>query len=49
MLLNFAIIFQAALYGAFEGNSPRLEPVARSHDFPYILPFIPKIAFAFEY
>jgi len=49
MILNLAIVAQAAIYGIFEDNTPRLEPRARPHDYPSILPFIPKIGFAFEY
>lgn len=48
MLLNFAIVIQAAVFGAQE-VSPRGEPKAESHDYETISPFIPKIAFAFEY
>ena len=49
MLLNFGIVLQAAVYGALQGPTPHLEPTAKSHDYSSVMPFIPKIAFAFEY
>lgn len=53
MICNLLIIFQALLYGIIQmqenPNVVHLDPEARPHDYQSIFPFIPKIAFAFEY
>jgi len=53
MILNVLILLQVIIFGIMEkignpGETPT-KPNARPRDYTTWLPFVPKIAFAFEY
>lgn len=54
MILNLMIIFQGLIYWIVDStkkspNDKHDKPSAYPHDYDNVLPFVPKIGYAFEY